>query len=293
MSRLLFTLFVFISCILPACAQSDDEIACRAWPQTTESYKKKLWDGYEVSLGPARNATGAGEDQCTAAIYNAAGKVVFRTTGFGVIFDEEHTGMDIDGDGKGEVVFRTDQAGGAHCCWIYNVVTLAPRPHKLFDIGEGTPVDFVNDKGGMILWERVGGTYAYSGGVDRPYAERAFRVKGGKLVDATPEFCGKLLSPGSEDYDLWAPSLTPENVKKLQSAKKFGPDANFELDDVVSALLSRAQQKVLCHQYDEAIADLNLWPADSRDEMKDNFAESVKESNPDFAARLSGKTASK
>ena len=115
MSRLLFTLFVFISCILPACAQSDDEIACRAWPQTTESYKKKLWDGYEVSLGPARNATGAGEDQCTAAIYNAAGKVVFRTTGFGVIFDEEHTGMDIDGDGKGEVVFRTDQAGGAHC----------------------------------------------------------------------------------------------------------------------------------------------------------------------------------
>ena len=51
--------------------------------------------------------------------------------------------------------------------------------------------------------------------------------------------------------------------------QEFGPDANFELDDVVSALLSRAQQKVLCHQYDEAIADLNLWPADSRDEMKD------------------------
>ena len=102
-------------------------------------------------------------------------------------------------------------------------------------------------------------------------------MKAGKLVDVTPEFCGKLLSAGSEDYDRWAEVLTPENLKKLRSAKELGPKADFDLDDVVSALLSRAQQEVLCHRYDQAMADLNLWPEASRDEMKEEFAASVKE----------------
>jgi hypothetical protein len=79
---------------------------------------------------------------CTAAIYNSAGKVVFRTNGFGVVFDEHLTGEDIDGDGKPEVVFMTDQAAGAHCCWVYNVVSLFPKPHGLFDVGENLGVHF-------------------------------------------------------------------------------------------------------------------------------------------------------
>jgi len=294
MSRLFFFL-LWVSCIIPAYAQDDDDqIACRASPPTTESYKKKLWDGYEISLGRARNATGAGEDQCTAAIYNAAGKVVFRTTGFGVIFDEDQTGKDFDGDGKPEVVFRTDQAGGAHCCWVYNVVSLAPKPHKLFDVGQGAAVGFVKDKDGkMIIWERVSGPYEYTSGADQPYAERAYRVLGGKLVDATPEFCGNIFSAGSRDSDEWIRELTPENIKKLQAAKEFGEAGDSELDEVVSALLSRALQRVLCHQYDEALADLNLWPEASRDEMKDNFAEAIKTYNPEFGARLVGKAEAK
>ena len=294
MSRLFFALFLFAACLAVAYAQDDDDkIACRAYPPTTESYKKKLWDGYEISLGPARNATGAGEDQCTAAIYNAAGKVVFRTTGFGVILDEDVTGMDFDGDGKGEVVFQTDEAGGAHCCWIYNVVTLAPRPHKLFDVGQGAAVNFHKDTDGkMVIWELVGGTTDYTSGMGRPYAERVYRVKAGKLDDATPEFCGEIFAK-TREADDWNHTLSPENLKKLQFAKKFGSEGNFELDDVVSALLSRALQRVLCRQYDEAIADLNLWPSDSRDEMKDNFAESIKTYSPQFAARLEGEPAPK
>jgi hypothetical protein len=61
--------FLFLACAVSSHAQGVGDIACRAYPPTTESYKKKLWDGYEISLGPARNATGVGEDQCTAAIY--------------------------------------------------------------------------------------------------------------------------------------------------------------------------------------------------------------------------------
>lgn len=281
----LFLIACVLCCAGAACAQDDEQpaIACYTFPKSTESYKKKLWDGYEISLGPARNASGGGGDDCTAAIYRADGKVVFRTTGFGVIFDEEHTGLDFDGDGKGEVVFKTDQAGGAHCCWIYNVVTLSPRPRKLFDVGEGAAVDFVKGNDGKVtIWDRVGGTFEYTSGAARPYVERALRFEQGKLVDVTPEFCGKLLSLDNEDYSYWEQTLTAENLAKLRSAK-FAPQAESGVEEIASALLARAQQRVLCKHFDEAMADLDLWPDDTRDEMKDNFVESVKDYSSEFA----------
>src|SRR5437879_3768473 len=127
MLRLLLVPIALIMLTVPSYGQDKSKVACYTYPRTTESYKRKLWDGYEISLGPARNGSGGDGDDCTAAIYSAAGTVVFRTTGFGVIFDTDQTGKDFDGDGRPEVVFMTDQAGGAHCCWIYNVVSLAPR----------------------------------------------------------------------------------------------------------------------------------------------------------------------
>ncbi|MGA1986693.1 MAG: hypothetical protein ABSG72_10525 [Candidatus Sulfotelmatobacter sp.] len=269
-------------------ADDDKKIACYTFPKSTESYKKKLWDGYEISLGPARNASGGGGDDCTAAIYNSAGKVVFRTTGFGVIFDQKHTGMDFDGDGKGEVVFETDQAGGAHCCWVYNVVTLSPKPHRLFDVGEGAAVDFVKEKDGRVtIWDRVGETTEYTSSAARPYVERALRFEG-TLVDVTPEFCGKLLSADNPDYSYWTSMLTAENIRKLQGAK-FKPAGQNEVEEIASALLARAGQKVLCRRYDDALADLNLWPEDSRNDMKNNFAASITEYSPEFAAQLETK----
>ena len=288
MWRLTILLFLVSSVPFLPAQENNNKFACYAYPKTTESYKKKLWDGYEISLGPARNAAETEGADCTAAIYNGAGKVVFRTTGFGVIFDEKDTGMDFDGDGNGEVVFMTDQAGGAHCCWIYNIVTLLPKPHRLFDIGEGAAVDFVKDeKGKVVIWERVGGPTGYTSMAQQPYAERVYRVKDGKPVDATPEFAAEIFSPGKGDYDEWTSTLTPDNIKRLQSVKVVGSKSD-DADDVVSALLSRALQRVLCHQYEQAEADLNLWPESTRDEMKEAFAASVKALSPESAARIAG-----
>jgi len=137
-----------------------EKIACHSNDAPTSQntpFRKTLWDGYEISLGRARNSEGGG-DECTAAIYNSAGRVVFRTTGFNVIFDENHTGQDFDGDGKPEVVFITDTGGGNHCCWAYNVISLFPKPHKLFDIAAPGAVQFEKDRQGkMIIWQRTAG----------------------------------------------------------------------------------------------------------------------------------------
>jgi len=216
--------------------------------------QEKLWDGYEISLGPSRDPD-AVEYKCRAAIYNSAGRVVFRANGFNVVFDEDHTGEDFDGDGKPDAVFRADTGGGNHCCWGCIIYSLSPRPHKLFEIAREGRVDFEKDKDGkMVIWKRTGGPFEFTSMADRPFAEKVFRVREGKLVDATPEFCGKILSDETEDYRIAKKVLTPEELSKLPT--NGVADANNVV--IVSALLSRALQHVFCRNFDEALADLNL-----------------------------------
>ena len=261
-------------------ALGQGDISCRSGDEGNQPYKKKLWSGYEISLGPARNAEETG-NPCTAAIYNAAGKVVFRTNAFGVILDEDWTGEDFDGDGQPEVVFQVDTGGGAHCCWGYDVVSLFPKSHRLFTVGAGGAVWFHRDKSGrMEVWHRTPGPYQYTDTAERPYADQVFRIQEGKLVDSTPAFCSKILASGNADYDRQKQVLTPETIKNLASG------IDKPADEVASALLSRALQHALCRQFDDAMNDINLWPAATRDDVKSDFAESIKNDCPEFAARL-------
>jgi len=263
---------------------TQSEVACRAYPPTTQSYKRKLWDGYEISLGPAANAAAGDGDCCTAAIYNKQGHVVYRTTGFNVIFDDHLTGQDFDGDGHPDVVFETDTGGGVHCCWEYNVISLYPKPHKLLDIAQEGAVQFEKDEAGkMVIWTRVPAPDVFNGPMaGRPFAERVYRVRDGKLADSTPEFCGRIFGERSQYAKIWKAELSPENLVSLTSVDRPGDDE----EGIARALLERAYQHILCSQIEEALADLDLWPAPSRAQMKADFAGQIKDDFPEFAARL-------
>ena len=278
--RTVLAALVFLICSQIAYAGlGEGDIACRSGGNDNQAFKRKLWDGYEISLGPARNAEQT-EYPCTGAIYNVAGKVVFRTNGFGVIFDDL-TGEDLDGDGKPDVVFQTDKAGGAQCCWIYNVVSLSPKPHHLFDIGNGDGVGFRKDKQGKwTFWTTEQGPYKWTNGVYKPSAEKVLRALNGNLIDMTPEFCGEILSTSHGEY-LWDEKvLTVDSLKKLSSGIER-PD-----EEVARALLSRALQDVFCHKFDEAEKELELWPEKTREQMKGDFADSIRNDYPEFAKRL-------
>ena len=255
-------------------------IACYADRHDNQAHKKKLWDGYEISLGPVRN--GEAEESCTAAIYRADGKVVYRATGFNVVFDAQNTGLDFDGDGNPEVVFKTDTGGGNHCCWAYNVISLAPKPRKLFDIAQTGAVQFEHDAAGkMVIWQRLPGPYGFTSMAANPFAEKVWRVRDGKLVDATPEFSSRIFSDQNEDFRTWAAVLTDERLQKLTTA----PDP-YDSEEVVSALLSKALQLVFCHRFEEAAKELDLCPAASRAKMKEDFARGIREEYPEFATLL-------
>ncbi len=282
--RLVILSLVGLTCFSPAlhAQREPDKVACYADKQDNAPHKKKLWDGYEISLGPSGDPN-AVEEKCTAAIYSSAGRVVFRTNGYSVVFDEEQTGKDFDGDGKPAVVFRTDTGGGMHCCWGYIVFSLSPKPHKLFDIAMEGRVDFEKDKDGkMVIWKNTAGPYGFTTMAQTPFAKKVLRVRGGKLVDATPEFCGKILSDESEDYRADQSLLIPENLKKLQTTGA----GDFNNQDISSALLSRALQYVFCRRFDEAMKQLDSWPEDDRTKMKIGFADAIREDYPEFAAKL-------
>jgi hypothetical protein len=270
-----FALLLFLSaCICPAlqAQDSDNQISCRADDDHNQAFKKKLWDGYEISLGPVPNFQEA-EFRCTAAIYNKAGHVVFRTNGFNVVFDETLTGKDFNDDGKPDVVFRTDTGGGMHCCWSYEVVSLVPKPHKLFEIAMDGKVDFEKDKDGkMLIWQREGGPMAFTAMASRPFAEKISHVQDGKLVDVTPEYCGM------QDQRIERPEISPEDLKKL---------ASQEMDErTVSRLESRTLQHVFCHEYEDAVKDLGLWPPDKREVVVKSFEESLANEYPQFEEKL-------
>jgi len=291
-----FFAFMGVLCLMPALRAQDDadshkqKFFCgEVWDKagnlavTSQSFKKNLWDGYEISLGPARNSQGDDSVRCTAAIYNSAGRVVYRTTGYSVIFNEDLTGQDFDGDGKPEVVFQTDTGGGQHCCEAYNVISLFPKAHTLVDIDAPGAVDFEKDsQGRMVIWQRLPGPYGYTSMAAQPFAEKVSRVGEGKLVDATPQFCSRIFSDKNEDYRDWVATLTPESIKALKTTGAEDPNN----EETVSALLSRALQHVFCRQFDAAMSDLNHWPEAGRKEMRAKFADSIKDDYPDFVVRL-------
>jgi hypothetical protein len=275
-------IFLFLGCACGASAQSYPPAGCFADRADNPPFKKKLWQGYEVSLGPVRD--GEAEEKCTAAIYRADGKVVYRTTGFSVVFDAKYTGLDFDGDGQPEVVFRTDTGGGMHCCWAYNIISLSPKPLHLFDINgaEGT-VRFDKDKQARLaIWQNTAGPYGFTSMARTPGAQKVLQVRAGKLTDITPEYSSVLFSEQNEDFREWNRLLTKENLEKL---RKTG-ESDWNNEDTVSALLSKATQHLFCRQFEQALQVLDLWPESSRVKMKQDFAAAIKADYPEFAARL-------
>ena len=210
------------------------------------------------------------------------------------------TGQDFDGDDYGEVVFETDSGGGNHCCWAYNVISLFPRPHKLFDIAMEGAVQFEKDDAGkMVIWERVAAPDVFNGPMaGRPFVERVFHVRDGKLTDATPEFCARIFGVNSRYNRGWQRDLSTENIAKFASLadpqnQQDAAAANDAVEFIGRSLLERAYQRLLCGDADAAIADLNLWPAASRAKTKAAFASQVKDDFPVFAERLAAEGGSK
>jgi hypothetical protein len=237
--------------------QARQQVTCYQTNPDNRAWKKKLWDGYELSLGPTPDAADNPEEACTAAIYNTAGKVVFRTTGFNTRYHDA-TGMDIDGDGAPDVVLMTDTGGGNHCCWELEVVSLRPKPHLVFRYNPAGAFSFRKDRdGNTSLWSVEGALIEVGYSMaDRPFALMVHKVIDGKLTNVTPESCPAVFE--DERFVADKSRLSEAEIARFKSVQKISEN-DWETS---LALVEIALQHVYCRQREKAEQAIHsMWPA--------------------------------
>ncbi len=223
--------------------------------------RKKLWDGYEVSVEGDPNDPDSG---CSAVIYDRSGKVVYNTSGPDILLDPS-TGLDIAGDGVPDVVLVNGANGnGGGGSWELEVVSLNPQPHLLFSFGGNFPIPaFSRDsRGRIVLWtgDRWLGELQNIYNIPNAevhYQQRAYRFTDGKLTEVTPEYRAEI-EPG-----LFVPSKHEvEDFKASDIAS--GQFDQSEAADILNLLL----QQIFCRQFDRALALIHqAWPAQDQPKL--------------------------
>lgn len=180
--------------------------------------KRELWDGYEISFGPAPNADkGVTDANCMVAIYDRSGKQVYRAADIDIVLDPA-TGMDIDGDGAPDVVIMKGASGGSGGSWDVVVISLKPQLHALFTYNQDfPPADFRKDpQERVVLWSGWGGNsdlgYSLAHG-NNPSARIVYRFIDGKLKDVTPEFCAEI------ENEKYFPRPSTASIEHFKNSK--------------------------------------------------------------------------
>jgi len=226
--------------------------------------KKELWDGYEISFGPAPHSDKDSEDACMAAIYDRSGKEVYQTTDINVTLDPA-TGMDVDGDGAPEVVLMHGASGGSGGSWDVEVISLKPQPHVLFTFNQDfPPADFRKDtQQRVVLWSGWGGNSAFGYSMAHanfPAAQMVYRFTDGKLRDVTPEFCSDI------ENSKYFPRPSEADLEHFKTSKI--DSGKFEtLDDERTAgkVLSFLLHNVFCRRFDKALEVIHqTWPKEDQ-----------------------------
>ena len=243
-------------------SSQEKKLSCSTFPVDKSFGKKKLWEGYEVSVGPtAHFDDDSGADgACAAAIYDQSGKEVYRTTGPSVKLDPA-TGMDVDGDGAPDVVLMNGSSGGSGGSWEIEVVSLKPHPHLLFKFEqEFPPADFRKDsQGKAVLWSGWGGnsSLGYSmAHANDPSARIVYRFTDGKLKDVTPEFCSEI----ENDKHFQKPTeASLEHFKN--STIDSGEFESLDDEGTAGRLMSLILHYMLCRRFDNALNVIHqMWP---------------------------------
>jgi len=267
-----------------------EKLSCSTSPVDKNFGKTKLWDGYEVSVGPTghfEDNSGA-DDACTAAIYDPSGREVYRTTGPGVRLDPS-TGMDIDGDGAPDVVLMNGASGGSGGSWEIEVISLKPMPHLLFKFEIGFPsAPFKRDsQQRVVLWSRelsddLAAAYGWPNAA-RPGAQRIYRLVDGKLVDVTAEHCSEV--EAGEPFQKLERKLTPEAVEKFKTTENLA-DVDPNTAQTGGRVLSLILQRIFCHRFDQGLDAIHqMWPPRDQANLIRNIKEVSKNWNCPECAR--------
>jgi hypothetical protein len=214
-----------------------------------------LGSGYVLNIRPSDDM----EAPCWAEILNSAGKEVYGNNNYAVRLHQA-TGLDIDGDGKPEVVIEAF-SGGAHCCWEYGIVSLV-TPLRTAKIRNGHPIAFKEMDGKITLctYDRAF-DYFEASYADSPTVDVFLRLENGKLHDVGTEF--------RSEYDRRIAAARQQlPTATLERFRSSGPDP--EKPEVKTAVLSIALEYLYSGRDAEAWKTLDeMWPPADRKRIQE------------------------
>lgn len=231
-----------------------------------EDQEKRCWaaggtdtreiDGYTVEVRPTPGVKKGDFDDACQFIIRKGSRVFAKGTD--VSIDIQATDVDLDGDGKRDVVIEA-YSGGAHCCWTYWFYSLVDEPKLLARVENERGIAVQQIHGRAVIATQDG---AFDYFDELCHACTVFpsvylQFRNGRLVNVSPEF--------RADYDKEIDEFGSQICEgQLQAFK----DGSLRTSDFNAYLRTKAAVFgiVLAYLYSgrEALAWRNLseqWPA--------------------------------
>ncbi len=120
---------------------------------------KQVGNGYLAQVMPSSSTPG----KCVAALLAPDGSTAFQIEDGEATLDPA-TGLDINNDGKPDVLFMTDPGPG-QCCYLYSVVTPGETPALAHQMQTSSPLSFGDRDGdGKVeIWGRDNAFQGFDG----------------------------------------------------------------------------------------------------------------------------------
>jgi hypothetical protein len=258
--RLLIVLFVILSGTASAQSWPQPKWGALEKTQCWASDKGKHFSfrvgNYRVRFVP--EAGNSNDPVCRAYLIDDKGKTMLVFEGW-IVSIYQGTGEDLFGDGYPSLVLQ-DNSGGAHCCYTYQIVSLAKPPVILKPIENETAFYFFKDKAsGQYRIMTSDGAFDYFDGLCHactPFPRVVLKVDHDGLHDVSPQFI--------EQYDseiAFARAKIPEGEEGKFVESDFNDGRTTALEIVFSYLYS-GRETLAWQTLDR------MWPANDRARIK-------------------------
>lgn len=218
--------------------------------------------GFVVQVGPTTEDPDDPDFQtCHATIRSPQGKLVFESKEWGIEIDPV-TGKDVNGDGQPDAVLMS-YSGGAHCCWIYHIISLGKQPGVIREFKNDAPASFSDLEGnGRIEILIRDGEFDEAFGLNHAFSVFPLvilRLNGTEFEDV-----------GSNFWRVFEKEIEEQRSKLRQKAlQEFVKSNPYEIHDNVDYLATKLTILLIVLDYlsagrtQEARKALGeLWPAD-------------------------------
>lgn len=246
-----WTLLLIVLGISPALAHEGESLSvgCERGSRAEQTVKRQFPGGFTLHIKSNIPPTEDGDNTCTGILTDKAGKVLVKSTGFHFYLDEENSKTDFDGDGKPDLVLRSNTVGWNQCC-RYHVVSMTAKP-KIYEFADGGLLEIKKDaKGKAMIVRMEGGPIDFTAMANRPFAWRVLQIQNGKVADVTAKHCSDLTQ--AKFFQDHEEQLTKEALSEFKSKSSN--------EEMRQAVLSNAMQMLFCKKTAEAKRYVGYFP---------------------------------